>query len=107
MIRKSGMTYVKDTWECLPCHGAEEFTWTFERRVCFMASDGSTVDCHHCYHSWKPEQQVSQLAWNIKTILALTCCSNIDALFKQHTYLMFPSKSIHTDSIRCRCHGNS
>ena len=26
--------------------------------------------------------------------------SNIDALFKKHTYLMFPSKTIHTDGIK-------
>ena len=26
--------------------------------------------------------------------------SNIDALFKKHTYLIFPSKTIHTDGIR-------
>lgn len=26
--------------------------------------------------------------------------SNVDTLFQQHTYLMFPSKAIHTDGIR-------
>ena len=26
--------------------------------------------------------------------------SNIDAMFQKHRYLMFPSKSIHTDGIR-------
>jgi hypothetical protein len=41
--------------QCSACYGSEESTWTFERRICFVADDGLAADRWHWRHSRQQE----------------------------------------------------
>jgi hypothetical protein len=57
-------------------------------KVSIQASFRATAMQSECYY------------FRTLAVADLAFSSNVDALFKKHTYLMFPSKTIHTDGIR-------
>lgn len=66
-----------------------------------MADGGTTPDGHYWYRPRQQEQRVS-----FRVAVALTFpdifCSNVNSHFRDRQFLMFPSKSIHTDGIHPR-----
>jgi fatty acid synthase subunit alpha len=65
-----------------------------------MADDGFVTGCRHWYCPGQQKFRVSS-SFSASLLRRLTLpASNIDAMFQKHHYLMFPSKSIHTDGIR-------
>jgi hypothetical protein len=64
-----------------------------------VADDGPAADRYQRYYSRQQEFRVCHIS-HLQFNFILTLSSNIDAMFQKHRYLMFPSKSIHTDGIR-------
>jgi len=48
--------YFLHSWQCCAYHGAEKFTWTFQRWICHLADDGPPANRYIWNHSWEPQQ---------------------------------------------------
>lgn len=65
-----------------------------------MANDGTSSNRWYWYCARQQELRVSFTRSIFDFYILKSHFSNIDAMFQKHSYLMFPSKPIHTDGVR-------